>query len=63
MKQQEATKKELDTLKRKTIQKLWLEDIDELVQALDDRDAQIEKEARVEEAQLKKARAKAKDKA
>lgn len=58
MKQQEAKKKELDTLKKKTIQKLWLEDLDELDKAMDERDALIEKEAKVEEAQLKKARAK-----
>merc|ERR1712113_1175201 len=62
MKQRDTKTAELDTLKKKTPQKLWLEELDELEVELDKRDATIAEAQRLEEAKIAKARAKAKAK-
>eukprot|EP00928_Gymnodinium_smaydae_P069983 TRINITY_DN53940_c0_g1_i1.p1 TRINITY_DN53940_c0_g1~~TRINITY_DN53940_c0_g1_i1.p1 ORF type:complete len:1309 (-),score=272.18 TRINITY_DN53940_c0_g1_i1:634-4497(-) len=50
---------ELTALKKKTIQAMWLDDLDDLEKALKERDAKLEEEERKEAAKLQKARAKA----
>jgi len=56
MQQVQKKKAEVDVLKKKSIQKMWLEELDELEKALDDRDAQIEREIQAELVQLNKAK-------
>mmetsp|Transcript_76281 Transcript_76281/g.220326 ORF Transcript_76281/g.220326 Transcript_76281/m.220326 type:complete len:1247 (+) Transcript_76281:84-3824(+) len=59
MRQHQTKQVELDTLRKKKPQQLWLDDLDELSKGLDEREAAIEEEARIEEAKVAKARAKA----
>jgi len=60
MRQRELKLQELETLRRKSHQKLWMEDLDELEKQLDERDSATEKAARQEQAKLQKAQAAAK---
>jgi len=57
--QRDIKKSELDTLQKKTPQKLWLDDLDQLERALDERDALAAVAKQVEEDKIMKARAKA----
>lgn len=63
MKQVQTKKVELESLKKKTIQKMWLDDLEELEKALAERDALIEKDEQASQALLKKAKAKKAEKA
>lgn len=58
MRQHETKTRELEVLKKKTIQSLWLEDLDALEVALADRDKKLAEEERIEAEKMDKARAK-----
>jgi len=56
MNQVQKKKSELEILKKKSLQKMWTEELDELEKALDERDEQIERDIQAEIAQLSKAK-------
>lgn len=58
MRQHELKMAELDVLRKKSPATLWVDDLDELEKALDDRDAAIVQADRLEQSKLQKARAK-----
>jgi len=60
MRQHDLKQAELDALRKKKIERLWMDDLDELEQALEEREASILEQQRIEEARLAKAKAKAK---